>query len=128
MENTKIRAGSAAKTPHAAVACSPTAWNPCGTAAPSCESCAAVIMPAGPVPTTRTYSDAAAAASLASTLGISPEGLRAGLKGFKGLPHRLELVEPERPVLEPLFPTGGPRARRPRECGGPPRTLDSRRR
>lgn len=42
--------------------------------------------------------NALAAVALASTLGISLQSLRAGLKTFKGLPHRLELVATRRGV------------------------------
>jgi UDP-N-acetylmuramoylalanine--D-glutamate ligase len=42
--------------------------------------------------------NALAAAALASTLGVSREALRTGLKTFKGLPHRLELIATRRGV------------------------------
>ncbi|HZO02530.1 MAG TPA: UDP-N-acetylmuramoyl-L-alanine--D-glutamate ligase [Burkholderiales bacterium] len=42
--------------------------------------------------------NALAAAALASTLGVSRDALRTGLKTFKGLPHRLELVATRRGV------------------------------
>ncbi len=42
--------------------------------------------------------NALAAVALVSTLGISLEALRTGLKSFKGLPHRLELVATRRGV------------------------------
>jgi UDP-N-acetylmuramoylalanine--D-glutamate ligase len=42
--------------------------------------------------------NALAAAALVSTLGISLDALRAGLKSFKGLRHRLELVATRRGV------------------------------
>ena len=42
--------------------------------------------------------NALAAAALASALGVSRDALRTGLKTFKGLPHRLELVATRRGV------------------------------
>jgi UDP-N-acetylmuramoylalanine--D-glutamate ligase len=42
--------------------------------------------------------NALAAVALVSTLGISLEAFRTGLKSFKGLPHRLELVASRRGV------------------------------
>jgi UDP-N-acetylmuramoylalanine--D-glutamate ligase len=42
--------------------------------------------------------NALAACALVSSLGIEPAALRAGLKTFKGLPHRLELVATRRGV------------------------------
>jgi UDP-N-acetylmuramoylalanine--D-glutamate ligase len=42
--------------------------------------------------------NALAACALASTLKVQPDALRAGLKSFKGLPHRLQLVATRRGV------------------------------
>jgi UDP-N-acetylmuramoylalanine--D-glutamate ligase len=42
--------------------------------------------------------NALAACALASTMNLTPGAMRAGLKTFKGLPHRLELVRTRRDV------------------------------
>ena len=51
-----------------------------------------------PIRGSHNVANALAAAALASTLSVGPEALRTGLKTFKGLPHRLELVATRRGV------------------------------
>jgi UDP-N-acetylmuramoylalanine--D-glutamate ligase len=51
-----------------------------------------------PIRGSHNVANALAAAALASTLGVGADALRTGLKTFKGLPHRLELVATRRGV------------------------------